>query len=576
MNPLLGDLLRLRRDRGVRVGLAVTLAVLYVLFVAGGRVGTVTVLASIALGATFVFWRARPMAALLLGALAVAVSGVACLVSFSLVPNLGPYVVVAVPILGAALSDDRRERRGATVLAAAGTVGCACWTWAGSHSHDPAYALLLGPSVAVCLLPLAVGFGWRHPGIRALVVRAVREHLTDAVRTSSRVRLAAGSGIAMYVVVCLAGIWTGDPFVVVTAVPIVVSALLVRRRTQVALALSAVGVALLGVVAAVRFGVSAGAGLLLLVVGTVVFVASIDQTALHRRLAAALVLVVAFFAGIAGGSPFAGLLLLLVGSVPLAAGWGWRWMRTAGHLRVRLTQTQARAEDVEREVLLEQERTRVARDVHDVVAHSLAVVIAQADGARYAAAQNPTTVGPALEAIADTARSALGDVRSLLHELRSSDRGPLPGLGDLDALIDGVRELGLTVQVSTYGEQQQLDDAVGLVLYRVVQEGLTNALRHGDTSEPVDIDFDWAERAVSVVVTNSVEQGAVRGAGDGHGIAGMRERSSLVRGELTAGVGSSGLFRLRVSLPTPVAEPAAAAEPRADLLQQLFPVATGG
>lgn len=577
MNPLVTDLLRLGRDRSVRLGLAVTLAVLYVLFTVAGNVGVVTSVASIALGATFVLWRSRPLTALALGALAVALGSAGLAVSFSAVPNLAPYAAVAIPILGSALSDVPRHQRGAIVLAGLGVVGAVLWTAAGGRAYDPHFSMLLVPAAIVCLLPLAAGFGWRHPEVRPLVRRLVLEQLPQLLDSSPRAWLAVTGVTALYVVACLFGIASADTFVVLTAIPIVVSLLWVRQRPEVAIALCAAGLILIGGSVALR-GLSGGDVLLLLTVAAVLFLVSIGGQSLNRRLAGVLVLTAGLGTAIVGGGALGGVLMLLVGSVPLAAAWGWRWMRTAGHLRARLSQTQERVEGAERETLLEQERTRVARDVHDVVAHSLAVVIAQADGARYAAAQNPTTVGPALEAIADTARSALGDVRTLLHELRSSHSGPLPGRDDLDALIDGVRDLGLTVQVSTYGEEREVDDLVGVAMYRVVQEALTNALRHGDTTEPVDIDFDWGERAVSIVVTNSVEEGAVRAARtEGHGIAGMRERSALVDGELTAGIGSSGLFRLRVLLPTalaPATEPATQGRP--DALQQLFPVATGG
>jgi signal transduction histidine kinase len=206
---------------------------------------------------------------------------------------------------------------------------------------------------------------------------------------------------------------------------------------------------------------------------------------------------------------------------------------------------------VERDVVIEQERNRVARDVHDVVAHSLAVVIAQADGARYAAEKDPATVSPALDAIAETARVALGEVRTLLHELRHTQSAtPSPGTGDLDTLIEGFRVLGLTVDVAHYGHQRALGDATQLAVYRVVQESLTNALRHGDTAQPVSVDFDWGDHALAVVITNALQgDGVPQVDGPGHGIPGMRERAALAGGDFTVGVGTRGMFRVRASLP---------------------------
>jgi len=217
----------------------------------------------------------------------------------------------------------------------------------------------------------------------------------------------------------------------------------------------------------------------------------------------------------------------------------------------RLESSERLSETAKQDVLIEQERNRVARDVHDVVAHSLAVVIAQADGARYAAEKDPSTVGPALQAIAETARAALGDVRTLLHELRhAQDSVPAQGTDDLDALIDGFRSLGLEVEVAHFGRQRSLGDAVQLAVYRVVQESLTNALRHGDRRAPVSVDFDWGDHSVAVVVTNALpEDGVPQVEGPGHGIPGMRERAALAGGDFTVGIGTRGMFRVRASLP---------------------------
>jgi signal transduction histidine kinase len=232
----------------------------------------------------------------------------------------------------------------------------------------------------------------------------------------------------------------------------------------------------------------------------------------------------------------------------------WVLARAMRDLRVvsgQLETSQERNLLAERDVIIEQERNRVARDVHDVVAHSLAVVIAQADGARYAAEKDPTTVGPALDAIAETARVSLGEVRTLLHELRHTQSAtPAPGSGDVDALVDGFRGLGLTVEVSHFGHQRALGEATQLALYRVLQESLTNALRHGDVTQPVDVDFDWGDHALAIVITSALlDDGVPQIDGPGHGIPGMRERAALAGGDVTVGIGTRGMFRVRASLP---------------------------
>ncbi len=189
--------------------------------------------------------------------------------------------------------------------------------------------------------------------------------------------------------------------------------------------------------------------------------------------------------------------------------------------------------EAERDVIVEQERNRIARDMHDVVAHSLAVVIAQADGARYAMENSPEAVDGALGTISATAREALGDVRMLLTQLRHSvGDGPQPALGDLDKLVEQLVDSGLDVHRADVGNPKTLASGQQLALYRIVQEALTNALRHGDASLPVALGFDWSD-PVTVTITNSLgDAGPVQ---DGHGLAGMRERAALVGGTLSAG-----------------------------------------
>ena len=210
----------------------------------------------------------------------------------------------------------------------------------------------------------------------------------------------------------------------------------------------------------------------------------------------------------------------------------------------------AQRDELEVSVALEQERNRVARDVHDIVAHSLAVVIAQADGARYLAKKNPETVDEALETIATTARGALSDVRLLLTELRhTQEPGPQPGMADFDSLIRSFRESGLVIEWTSYGTATPLGDASGLAVYRIVQEALTNSLRHGGRDTPVDLEFDWTEGAVTITITNDLQAGERSSNTSGHGIPGMRERAALAGGSFSAGEGTNGRFRVRATLP---------------------------
>jgi len=211
---------------------------------------------------------------------------------------------------------------------------------------------------------------------------------------------------------------------------------------------------------------------------------------------------------------------------------------------------------------LEAERTRVARDVHDIVAHSLTVVIAQADGARYATTADSPAAADAFGAIAQTARDALADVRTLLTELRhTQESGPQPGLANLDALFESFRDSGLELTVHEFGDRGRLTDARELALYRIVQESLTNALRHGDGRATLDL--DWGDAAVDLLVTNeaagaprapvggettaSFDGHTLEGPQRGHGIDGMRERSILAGGEFSIHDGAT--YRVRARLP---------------------------
>ena len=207
---------------------------------------------------------------------------------------------------------------------------------------------------------------------------------------------------------------------------------------------------------------------------------------------------------------------------------------------------------------VEQERNRIARDMHDVVAHSLAVVIAQADGARFAAPARPEAAVATLGTIAGVARGALGDVRVLLAELRHDEQGaPQPVLDDLDGLLERVRDAGLEVRYAEEGDRLELGTGHQIAVYRIAQEGLTNALRHGDTSVPVDVRLAWDDRTVDLEVVNAMRADAATGESHGirHGIPGMRERAQLAGGSLTAEA-DHGMFRVRARIPAQSARPA--------------------
>ncbi|WP_144717631.1 sensor histidine kinase [Agrococcus jejuensis] len=192
---------------------------------------------------------------------------------------------------------------------------------------------------------------------------------------------------------------------------------------------------------------------------------------------------------------------------------------------------------------VEQERTGIARDMHDVVAHSLAVVIAQANGARYA--DSIDTKDESLQQIAQTASAALGDVRGLLERLRHAQAAdPDASLAALPTLVQRVRAAGLDVEVREHGIPGPLPRDADIAAYRIVQEALTNALRHGDRTHPVLVSIVHGEH-VELTVRNALRQMPGE---SGHGLVGMRERARIAGGHVDVGP-SGGAWIVRAVLP---------------------------
>lgn len=227
----------------------------------------------------------------------------------------------------------------------------------------------------------------------------------------------------------------------------------------------------------------------------------------------------------------------------------WRAARDSAQARV---VAERRRIDAQHDVVIEQERNRIARDMHDVVAHSLAVVIAQADGARYARKHDPDAVDSALTTISSTAREALGDVRILLGQLRHSQgEAPQPVLADLERLFEQLRSSGLDVSSEEHGDRVPIATGQQLAIYRIVQEALTNALRHGDLAARAIVRFDWSTDSVTVTVRNGLTAPVNDEApSTGHGLAGMRERAVLWGGSFAAGE-RDGSYVVTVTVPIP-------------------------
>ncbi|HEY6278405.1 MAG TPA: histidine kinase [Streptosporangiaceae bacterium] len=195
------------------------------------------------------------------------------------------------------------------------------------------------------------------------------------------------------------------------------------------------------------------------------------------------------------------------------------------------------------------ERARIARELHDIVAHHLSVIVLQAAGAR----ASGKAAGPALEKIENSGRQALAETRRLLGVLRETGEetglAPQPGIGELDALADTVRAAGLPVTLVIDGDPTAVPAAVDVSVYRIVQEALTNVLKHAGHA-CADVMIGCADEAVTIEITDdgTKEPGNQPPAG-GHGLAGMRERAAIFGGEFHAGPRPGGGFAVHARLP---------------------------
>lgn len=223
-----------------------------------------------------------------------------------------------------------------------------------------------------------------------------------------------------------------------------------------------------------------------------------------------------------------------------------------------------RERTAEAERAVAEERIRIARELHDVVAHSLGVIAMQAGGADRSADLDTDEARGILRSVAHISRQALGEMRRLVGVLRDEqddvDLSPQPGVEDIATLIDEVRSAGLTASLSCHGEPRPVPSGVGLSAYRIVQEALTNILRHAGPAK-VCVTLRWLGDSFEVEVVDdgrgaaaaldlrSSEDPSQGGDGPGHGLIGMRERVSVFGGELAAGPRAGGGFVVRARIP---------------------------
>ncbi|MFF5204535.1 sensor histidine kinase [Streptosporangium sp. NPDC000396] len=311
------------------------------------------------------------------------------------------------------------------------------------------------------------------------------------------------------------------------------------------------------------------AGGMLLPPSLVIFPWSLYSVCAHgRRGASAWGLAVAVLGSAAIGVKFwlnpqeaAGLLPSFVALFLLAVclvAWSLGVWRRTQRAYLASVEDRARRAEAEREErarrAVSDERARIAREIHDVVSHSLSVVISQAQGGTYAVRSDPARAHDILTTIAEAGRHALTDMRSLLGVLRAEtplepdSYGAQPTLGELPRLIDGTRAAGLEVTWQQEGVERRLSPAAELAVYRMVQESLTNTLKHAGAGRRAHVRLSWGEDELAVDVRDDGSGRDAAGAGGGHGLVGMRERFLAFGGTATAGPATGG-FLVSARLP---------------------------
>jgi signal transduction histidine kinase len=278
----------------------------------------------------------------------------------------------------------------------------------------------------------------------------------------------------------------------------------------------------------------------------------------RARVGVALLAVLAVAAAVASAATGHSVAGLLSPGFWLLAAWvvgriirGWR----ARTLELEaLTRELEEQRDLQAEAAVAVERGRIARELHDVVAHNVSMMVVQAGAAARVLEGAQPHVRDALAAIAETGRGTVDEMRTLLGVLRAGERGPAlspqPGIGDLERLVESVCEAGLPVELHVEGQSSPLPQALDLSAYRIVQEALTNALRHAGPAR-ARVSVRYGAGAIELEISDD-GAGAARGnGGSGHGLVGIRERVAMLGGEVEAGPRAGGGFGVRARLPVP-------------------------
>jgi signal transduction histidine kinase len=402
---------------------------------------------------------------------------------------------------------------------------------------------LFAVAVAVLTLPISAGVIWGGSwsrGLQIVVVAAlVAGHAAVAVR---RILPMVAFGVVAAVMVLLAAVPDVDPGVGAFA-PILVPSVVVfpvvlysvaawcsPRTARLALAVAVAG----GVLVVVRLW---GADYL-----------TLTEPGLADR-----------HDPVRSWPLFLALALVATVAAPWALG-RYRWLRIqyVGELEAR-----ARHEEQERlanaREAARDERNRIAREMHDVVSHSLSVMVSQAEGGRMLARKDPAVALPVLETVARTGQEAMGDMQALLQALDAGEPAhlgtPQPGLTELPELIGRVRQSGPRVSFTERGDRRRISAAGELAAYRVTQEALTNVLKHAGADAPVDVRLDWRAESLRLTVRNGPGRRPMPATAGGRGLSGMTERVALLGGALTAGPIDTGGFQVTAVLPALAVDP---------------------
>ncbi|MFE3850890.1 sensor histidine kinase [Streptomyces griseorubiginosus] len=356
---------------------------------------------------------------------------------------------------------------------------------------------------------------------------------------------------------------TGSPFVIIPVVLLLCLVIALRRRMPEKMLLLAIGLGVAQLVLDVE--TTAADFAFLVIVYTVAATASrwASRLALTAGLCAAPVAQLRWPND--NTSTLGNVALMIFQTVPFALAWVLGdSIRTRRAYFAQLEERNARLEkerEAQAKVAVAAERARIARELHDVVAHNVSVMVVQADGAAYVLDAAPDQAKKALETISSTGRQALAEMRRLLGVLRTGEHQeggeyvPQPDVEQIEDLVEQCRGSGLPVDFKVEGTPRPLPSGVELTAYRIVQEALTNTRKHGGPNAGASVRLVYFDDGLGLLVEDDgkgaphelYEEGGADGAG--HGLIGMRERVGMVGGTLDAGPRPGGGFRISALLP---------------------------